>query len=149
MVGYGGSVDAGLGATGVTGTGSVNGGLFYNSGSSFSAGASATGGTAAYALGNVAGAPTQTGQPFNLGAYAGVGPTVTNAGSVQQLSGPFTTLTLNVGIGPVKGSLQMSFTNGIWEFSVGPPIPYAAPGIGVSVSKVTTNTVTTKTGCGG
>lgn len=149
LVGYGGSVDAGLGAAGVTATGSVAGGLFYGSGNGFSAGASATGGAAAYALGNVAGAPTQTGQPFSLGAYAGVGPsvTVTNARSVQQLSGLFTTWTLNVGFGPISGSLQLSYGSGIWEFSVGPPI--AAPGVGGSLSKVTTNTVTTKTGCGG
>ncbi len=151
LIGYGGSFDAGLGATGVTGTGSVAGGLFYGSGNGFSAGALASGGTAAYALGNAAGAPTQTGQPFSLGAYAGAGPniTVTNARSVQQLGGPFTTLTLNVGVGPVKGSVQLSFANGIFELSVGPPIPVVAPGIGLSVSKVVTNTVTTKTGCGG
>jgi len=151
LVGYGGSFDAGLGATGVTGTGSVAGGLFYGSGDGLSAGASATGGTAAYALGNVAGAPTQTGQPFSLGAYAGAGPsvTVTNARSIQQLGGPFTTWTLNVGFGPVKGSLQLSYGSGIWELSIGPPVPFVAPGIGGSLSKVTTNTVTTKTGCGG
>ena len=111
----------------------------------------ASGGTAAYALGYVAGAPTQTGQPFNLGAYAGAGPNVTftNARSVQQLGGPFTTWTLNVGFGPVKGSLQLSYSNGVWELSVGPPVPYVSPGIGGSLSKVTTNTVNTKTGCGG
>ena len=151
LVGYGASVDAGAGATGVTATGSVAGGLFYGSGNGFSAGALASGGAAAYALGHVAGAPTQTGQPFSLGAYVGAGPTVTvtNARSVQQLAGPFTTMTLNVGVGAVKGSVQLSFAKGIFELSVGPPIPYVSPGFGFSVSKVTTNTVTTKTGCGG
>ena len=151
LVGYGGSLDAGAGVAGVTGTGSASGGLFYGSGNGVSAGAAASGGTAAYALGNVAGAPTQTGQPFSLGAYAGAGPniTFTNARSVQQLAGPFKTLTLNVGFGLVKGSLQLSFANGIWEFSIGPPVPFVSPGVGGSVSKVTTNTITTKTGCRG
>ena len=151
LVGYGGNFDAGLGIAGVTGTGSGGVGLFYGSGDGFSTGASATGGTAAYALGNVAAAPTQGGQPFSLGAYAGIGPsiTVTNARSVQQIGGPFTAWTLNVGFGPVKGSLQLSYGGGIWEVSLGPPVPYAAPGFGGSISKVTTNTTTTKTGCGG
>jgi hypothetical protein len=87
----------------------------------------------------------------DFGAYAGAGPSVTftNARSVQQLSGPFTTLSFNLGVGPVKGSLQLSYSNGIYEFSIAPPIPFVSPGIGLSLSKVTTNTVTTKSGCGG
>ncbi len=74
---------------------------------------------------------------------------VTNARSVQQLTGLFTTLTLNVGAGPVKFSAQLSFGGGIWQFSVGPPVPYVSFGTpSASTTKVTTRTVTTKTGCG-
>lgn len=86
---------------------------------------------------------------MNLGAYAGAGPFafVTNATSVNQLSGHFATTTLNVGVGPVKFSLQLSTGNGIWEFSVGPPIPVVSPGIGFSVSHITTETCTTGGAC--
>jgi hypothetical protein len=150
LVGYGGQVDAGTGLFGIAATGNAGGGLFYGNGNGFSAGAQISGGAAGYAGGSVAGAPSQSGQPFSFGAYAGASPTVTftNARSVQQLSGPFTTWTLNLGSGPVTGSLQLSYSNGIWEFSIGLPVPRVSPGIGASVSKLTTQTATTKTGCG-
>ena len=49
----------------------------------------------------------------------------------------------------MKGSLQFSYGNGIWDFSVGPPIPYVSAATpSFSLSKVTTKTKTTKTGCG-
>jgi hypothetical protein len=96
----------------------------------------------------VAGAPTQTAKTvFSLGAYAGVGPNLnfTNAASSRQLAGPFTTVSINVGIGVANLGVQLSFGGGIWQFSVTPPIVSA--GIGAAGSVVTTNTVATQTGC--
>jgi hypothetical protein len=84
-----------------------------------------------------------------MGAYAGVGPNVnvTNAASAQQLAGPFTTLSVNVGIGIANLGVQFSFGGGIWQFSVTPPLVSA--GIGAAASVVTTNTKATHTGCKG
>lgn len=48
------------------------------------------------------------------GAFAGVGFSgfLTNARSVNQLSGPFQTSTLNVGVGPFKFSASLSTGEG-------------------------------------
>jgi RHS repeat-associated protein len=148
-INYGASADIGIGLAGATATGSAGVGLFQDSNKGISAGAFATGGAAAYALNRVAGAPQQMKQPLSFLAYAGagLGLVVTNARSVQQLGGPFNTATINVGLGPVTGAVQVSWAGGIWEVSITPPIPYINPGIGVSGSLVTTNTVTTASGC--
>jgi RHS repeat-associated protein len=149
-VGVGGSADLGVVATGASATGSLAGGVFYQPGKGVSAGGTATGGAVLYAGKHTLGAPKQDqGRTANLGAYAGAGPFafVTNATTVNQLSGHFATTTLNVGVGPVKFSLQLSTGNGIWEFSVGPPIPVVSPGIGFSVSHITTETCTTGGAC--
>ncbi len=149
-VGVGGSADLGVVATGASATGSIAGGVFYQPGKGVSAGGTATGGAVLYAGKHTLGAPKQDqGRTANLGAYAGAGPFafVTNATTVNQLSGHFATTTLNVGVGPVKFSLQLSTGNGIWEFSVGPPIPVVSPGIGFSVSHITTETCTTGGAC--
>jgi len=93
--------------------------------------------------------PKQQGQPFNFGGYAGIGPSawISNAGGAPQLGGPFTTLSLNVGAGPAKFSLQLSYGGGIWQLSYGQPIPVVSEGTpSISVSKITTKTTTTS-GC--
>lgn len=98
---------------------------------------------AAYALSHTVGTPFQgRGRTVNFGAYAGAGANVfvTNAGSVQQLGGPFKTVSLNVGVGPIKASLQFSYANGIWEASIGPP--YVGQSLGASFSALTTTTKT-------
>lgn len=126
--------------------------MFYQPGKGVSAGGTVTGGAVLYAGKHKLGAPKQDqGRTTNLGAYAGAGPFafLTNATTVNQLSGHFATSTLNVGVGPVKFSLQFSTGNGIWEFSVGPPIPVISPGIGFSVSHITTETCTTGGTCYG
>ena len=41
--------------------------------------------------------------------------------------------------------IQVSFGNGIWQVSITPP--FASVGFGGAASVITTNTVTTKTGC--
>ena len=107
-------------------------------------------GIAAYFGGAYTGAPKQQGQPFSFGAFAGYGPSVwvSNAQSAQQLKGPFTTLTLNLGATLVKGSVQLSYANGIYMLSVGPPVPYVSGGTpSASFDKLTTTTATTNTGC--
>jgi hypothetical protein len=88
----GGNADLGAGFTGVTATGSLGGGLFYSGQSGASGGAFEEGGAAAYFLGHVASAPSQAHQPFSLFGFLGGGLSafVTNAGSAQQLAGPFT-----------------------------------------------------------
>jgi RHS repeat-associated protein len=151
-VGAGGNLDLGAALAGASATGGVGGGIFHNKAggltSGWSAGGFADGGAAAYAGSHVVGAPTQSAKTvFSLGAYAGVGPNVnfTNGASSQQLKGPFTTVSINVGIGIANLGVQFSFGGGIWQFSVTPPV--VSVGIGAAGSVVTTNTVATNTGC--
>jgi RHS repeat-associated protein len=150
-ISFGGSADLSPGgpAFGAMSTASAGGGLFFNR-TSISAGGFASGGAAVFGGPFATGVPDQTqGTTLAAGAYGGAGPSVfvTNARSVQQLKGPFATYTLNVGAGPVKFSAQFSTANGIWQASVGPPLPYVSAGVGASFSKMTTNTFTTSTGC--
>ena len=136
----------------MTATGSVGGGVFYDNATGASTGGFASGGAAMYMGTLKAGTPAQNGQPFSFGVYAGGGPNVwiSNARSVQQLQGPFTTLSVNAGFGPVKGSLQLAYSGGIWQLSVDPPIPYVSAGTpSASASKLTTTTKVTSNGCGG
>lgn len=147
---YGANVDAGQAISGVTGTASLGGGTFFDKKAGASIGGFASGGAAMYLLGLKTGAPQQNGQPFSFGVYAGAGPSVwlSNASSAQQLRGPFTTLSLNVGFGPVKGSAQLSYSNGIWQLSAGLPVPAVSFGTpSASVSKLTTTTKVTPGGC--
>jgi RHS repeat-associated protein len=146
-VGAGYNVDAGVGAAGASSTGGVGAGAFHNSGSGFSGGLFGSGGATAYAGSHIAGAPTQTSSTFSLGAYVGAGANFffTNAGGAQQLSGPFTTVSINVGIGVANLGVQLSFGGGIYQLSVTPPL--ASVGIGAAGSVVTTNTVATHAGC--
>jgi hypothetical protein len=146
---YGGNVDAGAGYEGISATGSAGYGIFYNGNTGLSKGGFAGGGATAYFFNGNIGAPKQQGQPFNFGGYAGIGPSawISNAGGAPQLGGPFTTLSLNVGAGPAKFSLQLSYGGGIWQLSYGPPIPVVSAGTpSISVSKITTKTTTTS-GC--
>ncbi len=151
-LGAGYNLDLGVAAAGASSTGGVGAGAFHNRGggftSGYSTGAFASGGAAAYAGSHVAGVPQQSGSTvFALGAYAGAGANlfVSNAASVQQLSGPFTTPSVNVGVGVANLGVQVSLGGGIWQFSITPPI--ASVGIGFAGSVITTNTVTTRTGC--
>ena len=146
---YGGSADAGAGYEGITATGSGGVGIFRDSSTGTSTGGFAAGGATAYFFNGNIGAPKQQGQPFSFGGFAGVGPSLwlSNARSAKQLTGPFTTVSLNVGAGPVKTSLQLSYSGGIWQLSIGLPIPYVSAGTpSISVSKLTTTTATTS-GC--
>ncbi len=150
-VGAGYNADLGVGAAGASSTGGVGGGLFHNGAGGlfggYSGGLSASGGTAAYAGSHMAGVPSQTSSSFVLGGYAGAGANFffTNAGGSQQLAGPFTTVSVNVGIGIANLGVQLSFGGGIWQLSVTPPI--ASVGYGAAGSVIRTNTVATHAGC--
>jgi hypothetical protein len=149
---YGGSADIGGGPnTGFASTASAGGGFFYDSNAS-SFGAFAGGGAAGYLGPEYAGFPSQQGQPISFNAYAGVGPFVwfSNAHTAQQLAGPFTTYSFNAGSGVIgKGvSLQLSVGNGIWEFSIGLPVPKSGASTpSLSFDKLTTTTIATHGGC--
>jgi hypothetical protein len=93
------------------------------------------------------GAPSQTSSSFVLGGYAGAGASFffTNAGGAQQLGGPFTTVSINVGVGVANLGVQLSFGGGIWQLGVTPPL--ASVGIGAAGSVIRTNTITTHAGC--
>lgn len=121
--------------------------MFYDSKTGFSDGLFATGAALANFFSHVAAAPSQSVQPGVLGAYAGAGGSVffTNARSVQQLSGPFTTYSLNVGVGPYKFSVQYASGGSVKVLSIGPP--YAGVSIGGSITRTTTNTVAQPRGC--
>jgi RHS repeat-associated protein len=132
---------------GAGGNGSVGGGAFYSSTTGVSTGGFASGGATGYAGGSSIGAPSQSSAPWVLGASAGGGASLflTNAQSVQQLSGPFSTYSLNVGFGPAQFSAQLAVGGGIWQLSVSPP--FAGATFGGSASQITTNTATTSGGC--
>jgi len=140
----GASGEAGVGVAGAAVQGSVGAGVFAN-GNGGSTGVYASGGATAYAGNNSVGAPTQQtspGAPGVAGLFAGYGPGVffTNAGTVQQLSGPFWTATVNIGFGPGQASVSIGSSNGILILTItGGLNPYAA-GVGASGSIITTTT---------
>jgi RHS repeat-associated protein len=144
----GANADLGVALTGATASGSFGSGAFYDSKTGFSTGGLGTGVASANFLDHVAAAPNQSVQPFALGEYVGGGASIffTNGRSVQQLSGSFTTYTLNVGIGPFKFSGQYAFSNSVTVVSLGPP--FAGDSLpGFSVTRTVTNTITTDDGC--
>lgn len=143
----GGNVEVGVGVAGAAAQATTGGGAFYSSSSGDSAGTFVSYGAAANAGRAVAGVPAQASTPVVAGASLGGGASlfVTNAQSVQQLSGPFTTYSVNVGFGPAQFSAQLSVGGGIWQASVSPP--YAGLTAGASISKITTNTETGGGGC--
>jgi hypothetical protein len=148
---YGGNVDIGGGPNaGFASTAGAGAGYFYDSNAS-SFGAFADGGAAGYAGPAYAGLPSQQGQPFAFGAYAGAGPSVwfSNAHTAQQLAGPFTTYSLNAGGGPFKGlSIQLSTGGGIWQLSIGLPIPFSGLSTpSLAFDELTTTTTATHAGC--
>jgi len=135
-------------AAGASATGSVGAALFHNSNTGWSGGAFASGGAVAFAGSHVAGAPSQTRQDvsgFGLFGGAGAGVFFTNAASVQQLSGPFSTLNFNVGYSFAQLQIQFAKSGNIWYLQVSPPL--AGASLGFPVTRMQTSTATTNTGC--
>jgi len=141
------NADLGVGVTGATASGFGGGGLFYDSNTGFSDGAFGGGAALAYFMAQVAAAPAQNVQPVILGAYVGGGASifVTNARSVQQLGGPFTTWAVNLGYGPIKLSVRYAFAGSIGVLSISPP--RAGGSLGFSLTRTVTNTKTQARGC--
>jgi len=141
--------DAALGVhkAGVAVQGSVGGGAFFNSRDIVNLGVQASGQVIAYFLTFSKASPPQQDAPSISGAYAGYGPGImlTNAGSAKQLSGPFQTLTVDVGVGSGKGSIQVANSGNIWTVSfTGGPFPISS-GLGFDINFSVTNTVATGT----
>jgi hypothetical protein len=141
--------DAALGVhkAGVAVQGSVGGGAFFNSRDIVNLGVQASGQVIAYFLTFSKASPPQQDAPSISGAYAGYGPGImlTNAGSAKQLSGPFQTLTVDVGVGSGKGSIQVANSGNIWTVSfTGGPAPISS-GLGFDINYSATNTVATGT----
>lgn len=81
-----------------------------------------TTGAAANAGNCAADSPSQNSLGVLLGSISrGVSRFLTNAQSKRQLSGPFTTRTLDVGVGPYQVSVSLSTGGGIWQLSFNPP----------------------------
>jgi hypothetical protein len=130
--GFGGSVGynfaAGLGNFGAAKTGSYGGGQFFSSNTGANQGTFTTNP-----------GPISSSSAYLASASGGASVFLTNAQSVQQLAGPFTTDSLDVGLGPYQFGAQLSYGGGIWQFSFSPP--FAGLTVGLSVSQTTTNTV--------
>jgi RHS repeat-associated protein len=140
---FGGSADAGVpGVVGAEVNGSAGVGAFYSGNAGPSVGAFASGGAAAYAGGYSASAVPGV-RPIVAGASLGAGFSgfITNAQSAQQLSGPFTTYSLNVGFGHIQGTVSLSVGGGIYQLGVSPA--FAGLSSGASASKMTTTTAAT------
>ncbi len=143
-VGVAGNADVGAVKAGaeINGTGVITGSV--SSSGNVSVGAAASGAAVAYAGDHVAAAPKQDPTPLVAGAYAGVGGTliVANTASSKGLSGPFETISANIGGGQgLSGSLSFDHSGTlVLQVTIG-------PGIGVSGWAVTTNTAAGCAGC--
>jgi len=124
---------AGIGVSGATGTGVFWGGPKGVTGGAWAdAGGFAGTGTRGLAF------PRTRAPHAVAGAYAGIGAIgwLTNANSVNELAGPFHNININAGIGPIRGSLQIAWSNGIVVVSIGPP--GLGLGAGASISSYDT-----------
>jgi RHS repeat-associated protein len=142
-VGVAGNADVGVGKAGVETNATVVATASISSSGKPSVGVAASGAATAYAGDHVAAAPKQETKPLVAGAYAGGGVTfvIANTANSKGLSGPFQTISGNVG-GGQGASVALSFDHTgtfVLQITLG-------PGLGVSGWSVTTNT---KAGCAG
>jgi hypothetical protein len=124
---------AGLGATA-----SVVAGLFYDGARSIRPGAFASAGAFAGGGSHVAKSSNSADPVGVIGAFAGagIGAFVTNAASAKQLDGIAQTYSVNLGVGPLKLSVQMGAADGTYVGAVS-----VGPGIGLDAGRYPTNTV--------
>lgn len=133
----GAAAEAGVGA-GFGGTASVGAGLFFDGGRGLHPGAFAAAGAFA-GVGNQGLTTTHSGDPVGVaGAFAGagVGMFVTNAASAEQLGGIAQTYSLNLGVGPLKMSVQVGSADGTYLGAV-----TVGPGIGADVSRYPSSSI--------
>jgi RHS repeat-associated protein len=83
------------------------------------------------------GAAGHPGSNFAFGGFAGLGggAFLTNANSAADLAKTTHTASLDVGIGIIKGSIQLSYGGGVWSLS-----GTVGPGIGLSLSNLEATT---------
>ena len=134
------SVEGGLVGVGAGATGSLGGGVFWGGESGVNAGGFASAGAFAGGPGYGAQYPNYPqGNNSNVagGAFAGVGggAFVTNAMCAAELRGPFDTYSFNIGVGPIKVSVQVGVSGETWIGSA-----TFGPGGGISGSSYPTNT---------
>lgn len=136
LYGGAGNAEVGVGAAGAGLNASVVNVVSVSTKGS-SNGTAASGAAIAYEGEHVAAAPKPDDKPAIAGAYAGGGYTfgVSNAGNVNDLKGPFLTLSGNIG-GGQGASMNLSFdSSGTWVFQI-----TVGPGAGLSGWVMTTNT---------
>jgi hypothetical protein len=134
----GASAEAGLlGGLGATASAGV--GIFYDGKRSIHAGSFA--GAGAFAGAGESDVKTSpSADPVNVvGAFAGmgIGAFVTNAASAKQLSGVAQTYSVNLGVGPLKLSVQVGSSDGTYVGAVS-----VGPGIGLDASRYPTQSTT-------
>ena len=126
--------------------GSIGLGGFVNNNGNATLAVFNSAGAAVYAGGSAVGSPSQS-SPSVLGGSitGGVSGFLTNAQFERQLSGSFTTRTLDIGVGPYQASISRSTGGRILQLS------FSQPGtgltLGVSYSKIATTTTDSKIGC--
>ena len=138
----GGSVEGGIGVIGGGATGAIGSGIFGGGSQGVNVGGFAGGGAFAGGPGYGSSAPQcQGNQTGAAGAFAGagVGLFLTNATSASDLGGYGSTYSFNVGVGPAKFSVQIGRSGNTWIGSA-----TIGPGIGLSGSSYPTWTNTTK-----
>jgi hypothetical protein len=103
-------------------------------------GGTASGGAMVGGPFGIVSAPTQNTNSLVFGAYAGVGvqASITNAGSVQALSGPFKTVSVNAGLGTMNFGFSLSWSGNIFQFTFTPPALSLGMGFGASYTTTTT-----------
>lgn len=135
----GAQAEAGAGIIGAGGQGGIGGGFFA---SGFfnrpSLGAFLQGGAFAGTPFGGFGWPGEKGGALGASVGGGVSAFLTNAVCVEQLAGPFTTTSVNVGLGPFKFSAQYATDGKTWVFSFGPPFAGATYGISASIYQTST-----------
>lgn len=86
------------------------------------------------------GVPTQQTHSAVIGAYIGGGAQfgITDAGSMHSLSGSFSTLSFNIGLGELNFGASLSWSGSIFQLTITAPI--VSGGVGVAASYTTTTT---------
>jgi RHS repeat-associated protein len=146
----GANIDAGgamvdVGRAGLSANGSYGAGMFYDSNNGWQKAEFLAGGIMAGTGSSAVGMPQQTpSNSFAYGLYGGIGGGIffTN-GTPGQIEGPFSTLNINIGFGPVKLSISWGTSNGTNFLSISPGPAGAGAGGSISVLNTSTSVLPT------